>query len=105
MIYRDVSGLPTDGICYTLPDNQTIIQYNSDDTFYTFKLFGNTYIQTSAGTDTPVPENSMCVSVDQLPSNYDFAEPIYILMAIVSVVLITYLAYRLILYPFFRKRV
>jgi len=99
--------------CIYIVDDQTIQAHTppdpgTDGNIYTFKLISDKYIFTSIQYDAPQPDVGNCISIEQtklIPSRYDFMTPIYHEMAILSAILIIYLAYKLIIYPFFRRTV
>jgi len=122
-MYRDVSDLETSygadlsGItCWYYIDDQTLGVYVDDGTLsgtgYTdiWKLVSDKYRNTYyRGSDPsqPVSEHAACQSVADIrtiPSRYDFLHPFLETMAIMSAVLIFGLAFRLIIYPFFRRK-
>jgi hypothetical protein len=104
-MYRDIT-LITNNICAYIQDDKTIISYNGDD-FVTYKLISNKYYPTyTETTSNPFNTNIVCYTTQQLetlPSTYDFITPIYHGLAIVSAITLFYLAYSLVIYPFFRK--
>lgn len=106
-MYRDITEIPETVNCIKIIDDKSLIVYTNDSTDI-FKLIGNKYYASETfETNTPHTED-ICYTIEDvqtLPSTFDFITPIYHLMAIVSVLLIFYGAYKLILYPFFRKRV
>lgn len=105
-LYRDTSELPTTGVlCNVVVDDKTITVYTTTDTT-SYKLISNKYIASqSAHAQTP-PAQAVCHSqsdIDSLPSAYDFITPVYYNMALLAAVAIFYAAYRILIYPFFRK--
>jgi len=119
---RDTTGIDwhTGYACAYLPDNDHLILYDithepttggdgSGSTTY-YSLINERYTINREVTQTisPKPEGVICTDVTQvqaITSKYDFIVPIYNFMAILSVILIVYCAYKLIIYPFFRKKV
>jgi len=104
-MYRDVSEVPTVG-CNVINVDKTIVNYpSSGDTYY--KLVSNKYYYTKIDeTITTPPTGEVCKTneiISTLPSPYDFVVPIYHTIAIVSCLFIFYAAYRLIIYPFYRR--
>lgn len=109
---RDTSLIPSyDDDCTVIVDDQTIIYYYPavapNDTEF-FKLIGDKYIKVASEPYTAFPTTVVCQSHDyiqNMPSRYDFITPVYHLMAIISILTILYFAYRLIIYPFYRKKI
>lgn len=120
-MYRDITNIETDfpgdpltfdAWCYQ--DDQTIWIYKDDGTMSgignvsTYKLVNDKYIHIST-TDPAAPIPVNCInqteaSIHEIPSRYEFMSPIYGQMAIMSAVLIIVIAFRILIYPFFRKR-
>lgn len=101
---RDVSELSA-GECISIIDDKTLHVYDSP-TLHTYKLVSDKYYETTTETSAPADSSVTCYSIQQiqdLPSQYDFITPIYHLMAIISALAIIWFAYRLIIYPFYRK--
>jgi len=72
----------------------------------TYKLINDKYLLTKTTSGDSVSlstQNYTQTQIQDLPSRYDVASPIFHGMAIVSILLITYFAYKLIIYPWFRK--
>lgn len=106
-MYKDVSQLPETVNCIKIIDDKALIVYTSENT-QIFKLVGNKFYATESYEPNTPSTETVCYTIQDvqtLPSTFDFITPIYHFMAIVSAILIFYGAYRLILYPFFRKRV
>lgn len=109
-MYRDISLLSPGG-CIELVDDRTLRVFNETPTSVatTYKLIGDKYIPTHSVPFTPPVDSSvMCYtteSIETLPSQYDFLHPFLETMAILSFIGIVYAAYRLVLYPFFRRRI
>lgn len=110
MFYRDVSNIPTGG-CVIMNSSTALTHYastsGSNIRTRAFELIGNKYIQRTDTTGS-FPNNGFCQSANtlqNLQSNWDYIMPIYHTLAIVAIIMIIFLAYRLILYPFWRKRV
>jgi len=106
-MYRDITDI-TANTCAVILDDKTIITFNTN-LVSTYKLLGNKYYLTVADNthDGNYDGNTVCYTLQQLetiPSNFDFVTPVYHFMAIISAMAIFYFAYRLIIYPFFRKR-
>jgi len=103
---RDISNIEFAN-CNAIIDDQTIIVYNSTNNYETkYKLINDKYYETSEVVYVSIPTGTTCYTefdISSLPSKYDFATPFYHLAAILSVLLLFYLAYKLILYPWFRK--
>jgi len=101
---RDVTQIDV-GTCAQIFDDKTIITYTSTGR-KVYTLVSNKYMHTRTyETSTPL-EDVHCYTTEEiqtLPSTYDFMTPVFSIMSILSVLLIVYAAYRLILYPFFRK--
>lgn len=119
-LYRDVSQLPGEidqvnnvPFCYTIPSDKSINVYYTSPKQYqiTYILISNKYVyQSDTYTSSePVikPQNDACQpwtnTITQLPSNYDFIVPVYYSISIFSAIFIFFVAYRLILHPFWRK--
>ena len=107
MIARDISNIVL-GDCNTITDDSTIHVFtNSSTTDDTYKLIGNKYYQSASDAFVAIPPDLKCYTsteMSQLPSNYDWVDPFYHILAGASIVLIVFLAFRLIIYPFYRKR-
>lgn len=106
-MYKDVSQIPETLNCVKIIDNNSLIVYTNDDTKI-YKLVGNKYYATESYEPNTPSTETVCYTFEEiqnLPSTFDFITPIYHFMAIVSVILIVYGAYKLILYPFFRKKI
>lgn len=105
-MFRDISELPTAVNCIKINDDKSLIVYTNDDTSI-YKLISNKYYKAETfDANTPKTED-VCYNISQistLPSPFDFMTPIYHLSSIVSVSLIVFIAYRLILHPWWRKR-
>lgn len=107
-MFRNVDEI-TNADCITIIDDKTIINF-TDTSADTYKLISNTYILSNTdSTSDKLNRNTdfVCYSltdVSELSSPFDFITPVYHLMAIISALFIFWFAYRLILYPFFRKR-
>lgn len=106
-MYRDVTNIPTDKSCYYIIDDKTIgVDDNNIQDQYAY--LSNTYIRKNSVSNEPRPENSYChtyADIQRLPSTYDFIMPIYHTIAIASALMLFYFAYKLIIYPWFRKNV
>jgi len=110
-LYRDVSNVAlVSGGCNVLPDNQTIVVFDTvGQQQITYKLVSNTYFKYS---DIPYIEPDgriglVCQDdsvIQTLPSPYEFMLPFYGTMAILTMLSLFYIAYRFIVYPFFRKK-
>ena len=119
-LYRDVSDIEAyypaynfDAWCYG--DNQTIFTYKDDGTgggvgyLGTWKLISNKYkliYQTTIA--APLPDtciNQETIQITKIPSTYDFVVPFYEIAAIICALAIFGFAYKLIIYPWYRKRV
>lgn len=106
-MYRDVTEIPTTLNCVKIIDDKSLIVYTNDSTDI-YKLIGNKYYATETYDPNTPQSETVCYTSEEiqtLPSPFDFITPVYYLMAMVSVLFIIWFAYRLILYPFFRKRV
>lgn len=102
---RDITNI-TAQPCNVLVDNQTIETY-SGTSVYTYKLVSDRYYLFETRDYSGFPTTLNCLStseISHLPSNYDFMTPVFNLMAIISILFIVWAGYRLIIYPFFRKR-
>lgn len=103
---RDISQIADDLACYALPDNQTIVGYDGYQAF-TYHIFGNKYYLSTTDDYSGMPTKLECYTyqeIESLPIQYDIITPFYHALAITSAILIFYIAYKLILYPFFRTR-
>jgi len=103
-MYRDITNIAI-ADCITIVDSNTLFTYSSSYN-ETYTLIGNKYYVTNSVTGTQTPSNVICYTQEQiskLPSDYDFITPIYYGLGALSSLLLIYTAYRLILYPFFRK--
>jgi len=110
-MYRDTSQItiPSDPSCIYIQDDKTIILQNETlDQEQIYTLIGDKYMLTKqtefTGAQNP---DVLCLTTQQLstlPSNYDFMAPVYHNMAILSVILILFAAYKFVIYPFFRIR-
>lgn len=104
-MYRDTSNL-TFYDCTAIIDDQTIIIYD-DTTYFTYKLITDKYYLIRTDSGTPIIGSVTCYTeaqIETLPSKYDFVDPIYHMMAIISALFIFYVAYKLLIYPFFRTK-
>lgn len=105
MIKIDSSNL-INANCWIINNQNQISSYqsNSRTRYY---LFGNKWFKSDQSTYSSIPNDYQCYTTEQikdLPSPYDYIEPIYQIIAIVSVITIIFLAYKLIIYPFFRSK-
>lgn len=106
-MYRDVSELPTIVNCIKITDDKSLIVYTNDGTSI-YKLISNKYYATETYDPNTPSNETVCYTISQietLPSTYDFIVPIYHTIAITSAFALFFLAYKLIIYPFFRKKV
>lgn len=104
---RDTSDLPETTNCIDIIDDKSLVVYTDDSTSI-FKLVGNKYYETDSSVTNTPDSTTTCYTTTEIAdisSNFDFIVPIYHTIAIASVLILFYLAYKLILYPFFRKRV
>lgn len=105
-MYRDITEIPEQTNCIKIIDDKSLIVYTNSDTSI-YKLLSNKYYKTeSYEPNTPKTED-VCYTVQEvstIPSPFDFATPIYHLSAIASFGFIIFLAYRLILHPWWRKK-
>lgn len=105
---RDVTNLNPDGECIAIIDEKTLNLYTTNDTMETYKLVTDTYVKTSTDTVSETPARLQCYTTQQiseLPSQFDALTPIYETIAIATFLFILWVAYRLLLYPFFRKKI
>lgn len=106
-MYRDITELPTTVNCIKIVDDKSLIVYTDTETSI-YKTVSNKYYETeSYDPNTPSTE-TVCYTysqIEMLPSNFDFITPIYHTIAIFTAIIIFYIAYKLILYPFFRKKI
>lgn len=106
-MYRDVTEIPDTLNCVKIIDDKSLIVYTNDSTTI-YKLISNKYYATETfDPNTPKTEDVCYTSaeIQNLPSTYDFIVPIYHIIAIISAIALFYFAYKLILYPFFRKKI
>jgi hypothetical protein len=104
-MFRDVSNV-SDQSCNVLFDNQTLGVYSGTQV-QTYKLISDKYYLLSTNDFSGFPTGDNCltnIEIQTLPSTYDFMTPVFHLMAILSVMVIFFAAYKIILYPFFRHR-
>lgn len=102
---RDVSGIANQP-CNVLVDNQTIATYSGFQV-NEYKYISNKYYLFETRDYSGMPTTLNCMTTEEIqhiPSQFDFITPVYHLMAIISVLFIFWFAYRLLIYPFFRKR-
>jgi hypothetical protein len=105
---RDVTQLPSDGECIAIIDDKTLQVYTPTNTLETYKLISDKYFLISTDTVSETPPRTQCYTIEQiddLPSQFEFVEPFLHNMAIISALFIFWVAYRLILFPFFRKKI
>lgn len=108
MIKIDTSEI-SNAQCFIINTNNTITSYNYNN-LKVYNLYGNKYYKTQDYNNlyNTIPSNYRCYSLEEirkLPSNFDFIEPIYHFIAILSVLFIVFSAYKLIIHPWWRKRV
>ena len=107
-MYRDITKV-IEQDCTLIIDDKTLMGLSDDGKATTYKLISNTYYQTQREDYTATPNVSKtCYNhqdLSTLPSQYDFITPIFHTIAILSAIGIFYVAYKLILYPFFRKKI
>lgn len=105
-MYRDISNIK-DNICTAIIDDKTLLTYTGTD-YVTYRLMGNKYYSSYSDTANNAPNiNTTCYTTQQLetlPSPYDFMTPIYHSMAITTALIIFFVAYRFIIYPFWRTK-
>lgn len=105
-MYRDTTELPETVNCIKIVDDKTLIVY-TDTATTIFKTQGNKYYATeNYDPNTPSTE-TVCYTLSDaqtIPSNYDFVAPFYHILAIASIIFIVWASYKLIVYPFFRKK-
>jgi len=109
-VIETMDSFPND--CAVITDDKHIFTYSDGSGVNEYTLISNNYVHTrlidSAPSFSEVPTGSICLSteqVQQLPSPYDFMMPVFHILAMFSILLIIMVAYRLIIYPFFRKGV
>lgn len=103
-MYRDISSV-NNYQCNVIVDNQTIATYSGTQV-RVYKLVSNKYYLNDTVDYSGLPTTLNCLTHDEisvLPSNYDFIMPIFYIMAIFSSIFIFYSAYRLVIYPWFRR--
>lgn len=104
-MYRDIT-LVNVGNCAQIFDDKTLITYTSQGRIV-YKLISDKYYPIESFAPVQPATEVTCYSQTQiatLPSNYDFMSPIFQSLAIGSAVIIFYFAYKLFLYPWFRRR-
>jgi len=105
-LLRETYMITTDCGVVTGPD--TLTTYDPAYGVRKWNLVSNTYVLERTDPYDSTPPEVNCLSNDQvhtvLYSNYDYMMPIYSTVAIFSAVVLFLFAYRLIIYPFFRKR-
>lgn len=105
-MYRDIKNIAQDATCYVIADDKTLVAYKNGSQL-TYVLASSTYYLKQSITAS-VPSETSCTTyedVSNLPSPFDFMTPFLHTLAIVSGLAIFWFAYKLILYPFFRKGV
>lgn len=110
-MYRDTTSIvlpETDACAYIYDDKTIILQNSSVDTEQTYALISDKYTQISERSFTgDLTTEYICLTDEQLttiPSYYDFMTPVYHLMAIASAIIIFWFAWKLIVYPWYRKK-
>lgn len=106
-MYKDVTEIPTTLNCVKILDDKSLIVYTDDSTTL-YKLVSNKYYATETyDPNTPATETVCYTSaqIQTLPSTYDFIVPIYHTIAIASALFIFWVAYKVFIYPWFRKRI
>lgn len=111
-MYRNVDDIPfASDSCDVIIDNQTIKEFNTiSEQVKTYKLVTNKYYlyEDRPYTEPDDRQYLTCQDpsiINTLDSVYDFVVPMYHFMAIISALLLFYFAYKLIIYPFFRKKI
>lgn len=105
-MYRDVTQLPETTNCIKLVDDKAMIVYTNDETAI-YKLHGNKYYRTETFEPNTPKTEDVCYTISDvstIPSPYDFITPLYYLMAMASFLFIIFVAYKLILHPWWRKK-
>lgn len=105
-MYRDVTELPETTNCIKIIDDKSLIVYTNDDTSI-YKLLSNKYYQTETFEPNTPKTEDVCYTVAEvqtIPSPFDFITPVYYLMAMASFIFIIFVAYKLILHPWWRKK-
>lgn len=103
-MYRDITNI-TDATCFVTWDNQTIAGYTGTQV-KEYKYISNKYYLTETRDYSGIPNNFNCQTLQEIqsiPSQYDFITPVFHTIAIFSAIILFYMAYKLIIYPFFRK--
>lgn len=106
MIKIDSSNLTTSN-CWVINSQNQITSYQSN-TRTRYYLFGNKWFRSDESSSYGVPSGYDCYTTQEikdLPSPYDYLDPIYQFFIVFSVIAITYFAYKLIIYPFWRRNV
>ncbi len=104
-MYRDGTEI-TPSTCFVTFDNQTIASYSGFQV-KEYKYISNKYYLVSTRDYEGINSEYNCQTLQEIqtiPSQYDFITPVFHTMAIVSALFIFYAAYKLLIYPFFRKR-
>lgn len=107
MIRIDSSEI-TNAQCFIINSSSSITSYNHNN-IKVYNLYGNKFYKTRDYNSpyTSIPSDYRCFSlqeVKKLPSQYDYIEPIYQFMAMGSFVFIILFAYKLIVFPWWRKQ-
>jgi len=111
-MYRDVTDVTLwggDG-CNVIVDDQTINVYHTTSSdVQIYKLVGDKYLKLRDTTYLEPDDRQGYTCVDDayfaaMPSRYDFMTPVFDTMAILMIAAIVFGAFRLIVYPFFRRK-
>jgi len=101
---RDTSNV-VNSTCINIIDDDTLHAFVSG-TKYTYELISNKYYL-SESRNGHAPSGYTCYTTAQiqtLPSNFDYVDPFLNTMAIATVIAIFYVSFRVILYPFYRRK-
>ena len=98
----DVSELQPSANCYTLGQNN--VYAYTGNTRISYVLINNKLIWTNQQDYRNLPDNCLTYEeIANIPSSNNWVVPFYHLTAIISCLAIFFLAYRFLVYPFWRK--
>lgn len=98
----DVSDLYPTASCYTL--SQSSVNAYTGNRRISYVLINNKLIWNNEQYYNNLPENCLTYEeISKIPSSNNWVVPFYHLSAIISCLAIFFLAYRLLVYPFWRK--
>lgn len=103
----DLSNVVKDARCYRLASSDELRAYNLNKTYY-YELIGNKWVYNYETDNNYGNIFSYCLSysdIEKIPSPVEWVEPFYYMAAAVSFCAILFLAYKIIIKPFFRGAV